>query len=80
MDPKALNQWKFVPEKWTVPAAQNVIMNICSGLFDKYLKVFIMSDNAPDWLVYLIKCWYICRQKKREYGYSKCSESRYFFR
>ena len=22
MDPKALNQWKFVPEKWTVPAAQ----------------------------------------------------------
>ena len=19
MDPKALNQWKFVPEKWTVP-------------------------------------------------------------
>lgn len=23
-----------------------------------------MSDNAPDWLVYLIKCWYICRQKR----------------
>ncbi|KAA3935420.1 bifunctional metallophosphatase/5'-nucleotidase, partial [Bacteroides ovatus] len=22
MDPKALNQWKFVPEKWTVPAAK----------------------------------------------------------
>ena len=22
MDPKALNQWKFVPEKWTVPAAE----------------------------------------------------------
>lgn len=22
MNPKALNQWKFVPEKWTVPAAQ----------------------------------------------------------
>ena len=22
MDPKALNQWKFVPEKWTVPAAR----------------------------------------------------------
>ena len=23
MDPKALNQWKFVPEKWTVPAARH---------------------------------------------------------
>ena len=22
MDPKALNQWKFVPEEWTVPAAK----------------------------------------------------------
>ena len=22
MDPKALNQWKFVPEEWTVPAAR----------------------------------------------------------
>ena len=22
MDPKALNQWKFIPEKWTVPAAK----------------------------------------------------------
>ena len=22
MAPKALNQWKFVPEKWTVPAAE----------------------------------------------------------
>ena len=22
MNPKALNQWKFVPEEWTVPAAR----------------------------------------------------------
>ena len=22
MDPKALNQWKFIPEEWTVPAAK----------------------------------------------------------
>ncbi len=30
-----------------------------------------MSDNTLERLVYLIKCWYICR-KKREYVYSKC--------
>ena len=23
MDPKALNQWKFIPEEWTVPAAKH---------------------------------------------------------
>ena len=23
-----------------------------------------MSDNTPEWLVYLIKCWYICRKKR----------------
>ena len=23
MDPKVLNQWKFVPDKWTVPAKRD---------------------------------------------------------
>lgn len=22
LDPRALNQWKFIPEDWTVPAAE----------------------------------------------------------
>ena len=34
MDPKALNQWKFVPEKWTVPAA-NVIISFYSEIVNK---------------------------------------------